>query len=127
MRVYVKNQRNQPLMPTTQRKARILLKQQKAKIICYVPFEIQLLCATGETKQDIVLGVDAGSKTIGLSATSQKEELFSAELELRTDIKELIATKRELRKTRRNRKTRYIYWSARFLGRRLRYRKTMVQ
>ena len=47
MCVYVKNQRNEPLMPTTQRKARILLKQKKAKIVCYEPFTIQLLYATG--------------------------------------------------------------------------------
>lgn len=50
-------------MPTTQRKARILLKQKKAKIITYEPFTIQLLCATGETTQEIILGVDTGNKT----------------------------------------------------------------
>jgi N6-L-threonylcarbamoyladenine synthase len=94
-------------MPTTQRKARILLKQKKAKVICYEPFTIQLLLATGETKQDIVLGVDAGSKTIGLSATTEKQEIYSAEVEMRTDIVELLATKRQYRRSRRNRKTRY--------------------
>jgi hypothetical protein len=45
-------------MPKTQRKARLLLKQKKATIVCYSPFTIQLLYATGETKQEIVLGVD---------------------------------------------------------------------
>jgi N6-L-threonylcarbamoyladenine synthase len=94
-------------MPTTQRKARLLLKQKKATIVCYSPFTIQLLYATGETKQEIVLGVDAGSKIIGLSATSDKSELFSAELELRSDIVELLAIKRQFRRSRRNRKTRY--------------------
>jgi hypothetical protein len=59
-------------MPTTQRKARILLKQEKAKIITYEPFTIQLLYAAGETTQEIILGVDAGNKTIGLSATTDK-------------------------------------------------------
>lgn len=33
MSVYVLNQRNQPLMPTTSRKARVLLKQGKAKVV----------------------------------------------------------------------------------------------
>ena len=107
MRVYVKNQRNQALMPTTQRKARKLLEQEKARIVGYKPFTIQLLFATGETKQDITLGVDAGSKTIGLSATTDKCEIFSAELELRADIVELLATRRQFRSSRRSRKTRY--------------------
>ncbi len=107
MQVYVKNLRNQPLMPTTPRKARLLLKQGKAKVVRRTPFTIQLLYATGETKQEITLGVDAGSKKIGLSATTDKEELFSAEVELRTNIVDLISTKRQNRQSRRSRKTRY--------------------
>ena len=66
MSVYVINQRNKPLMPTTSRHARTLLKQKKAKVIKQTPFTIQLLIATGETAQNITLGVDAGSKHIGL-------------------------------------------------------------
>jgi hypothetical protein len=90
-------------MPTTQRKARILLKQGKAKIVSYVPFAIQLLQATGETKQDITLGVDAGSKRIGLSATTERYELFSAEVELRNDIVGLLSARKQNRRNRRNR------------------------
>ena len=37
-RVFVLNMRGQALMPTTQRNARILLKQGKAKIVKYNPF-----------------------------------------------------------------------------------------
>jgi|LSQX01.1.fsa_nt_gb N6-L-threonylcarbamoyladenine synthase len=107
LRVYVVNQRKEPLMPTTPCKARKLLKQGKAKVVKREPFTIQLLYATGETKQNITLGVDAGSKIIGLSATTDKQELFSAEVELRNDIVKLLATRRELRRSRRNRKTRY--------------------
>ena len=91
MRVYVINQRKEPLMPTTPCKARKLLKQGKAKVVKREPFTIQLLYATGETKQDITLGVDAGSKIIGLSATTDKQELFSAEVELRNDIVQLLS------------------------------------
>jgi hypothetical protein len=47
-------------MPTTPRKARILLKLGKAKVANRTPFTIQLTIATGETKQPISLGVDAG-------------------------------------------------------------------
>ena len=103
MRVYVINQRKQPLMPTKPQKARKLLKEGRAKIVKRSPFTIQLLYATGETKQEINLGVDVGSKIIGLSATTEDEELFSAEAQLRNDIVDLISTKRQNRRTRRNR------------------------
>jgi len=101
-------------MPTTPCKARKLLKQGKAKVVKREPFTIQLLYATGETKQDITLGVDAGSKIIGLSATTDKQELFSAEVELRNDIVDLLSTRREFRRTRRNR---LRYRKPRFLNR----------
>ena len=114
MRVYVVNQRNQPLMPCGTIKARKLLKQGKAKVFKRTPFTIQLLFATGETKQEIILGVDAGSKTIGLSATTDKQEVFSAEVELRNDIVDLLSTRRQNRRTRRNR---LRYRQPRFLNR----------
>ena len=47
--------------------------------------------------------MDAGSKHVGLSATTEKEELYAAEIELRTDIVGLLATRRQNRRTRRNR------------------------
>jgi N6-L-threonylcarbamoyladenine synthase len=90
-------------MPTTSSKARKLLKEGKAKVVKREPFTIKLLVATGETKQDIILGVDAGSKMIGLSATTNKQELFSAEVELRNNIVDLLSTRRQNRRTRRNR------------------------
>lgn len=114
MRVFVINQRKEPLMPTTQSKARKLLKEGKAKIVKRTPFTIQLLFATGETKQEITLGVDTGSKMIGISATTEDEELFSAEVELRNDIVDLLSTRRQNRRTRRNR---LRYRKPRFLNR----------
>ena len=99
--------RGEPLMPCSPRKARILLKENKAKVVKREPFTIQLKYATGEVKQDINLGIDAGSKQIGVSATTEKEVLFEAEVELRNDIVELLATRRQYRRSRRNRKTRY--------------------
>ena len=73
MRVFVINQRKEPLMPCNPRKARLLLKQGKARVVKRTPFTIQLTIATGESKQDISLGVDAGYKHIGLSATTKKK------------------------------------------------------
>lgn len=102
-------------MPCSQRKARILLKQNKAKIYKYNPFTIQLTIATGETKQDCHIGVDTGSKHIGLAVTSKDKVLFKAEVELRQDVKSNLDTRRMYRKDRRNRKTRYR--KPRFLNR----------
>jgi hypothetical protein len=59
--------------------------------------------------------VDAGSVHVGLSATSKKEELFSAEIDLRSkEIKKLLDKKREARRTRR---THLRYRQARFNNR----------
>ena len=107
MLVYVLNRNEKTLMPCKAVKARILLKQGKAKIIRKEPFTIQLLYGSSGYKQDVTLGVDAGVKHIGLSASTKKKELYSADVELRTDIVSLISTRRELRHSRRNRKTRY--------------------
>jgi N6-L-threonylcarbamoyladenine synthase len=93
-----------------------MLRSGRAKVVRRCPFTIQLLYETTQFTQEVSLGVDAGSKNIGLSATTEKEVLFEAETELRSDIVELIASRREFRRGRRNRKTRYR--AARFDNRR---------
>lgn len=115
MLVYILNKQGNPLMPCKSQKARKLLKQNKAKVIKREPFTIQLLYGSSGYKQDIILGVDAGSKIIGLSATTNKQELFSGKMELRNDIVNLLSTRRQYRRSRRNRKTRYR--KCRFLNR----------
>ncbi len=106
--VYVISQNGQPLMPTENHaKVRILLKNKKAKVIRRCPFTIQLLYDSTNYTQDITLGVDSGSKHIGLSATTKSKVLFESDVELRNDIVDLLSTRRQNRKTRRNRKTRY--------------------
>ena len=105
--VFVLNQRGQPLMPTNSAKARKLLKARQAKVKWREPFTIQLTRPTGGARQEIVLGVDAGYKHIGLSASTQKRELFASEVELRSNITKLIAQRHELRRFRRSRKTRH--------------------
>lgn len=107
MKVLVQNMHGNPLMPCSPKKARILLQEGKAKVIRKSPFAIQLSFGTSGYKQEVSLGIDAGSRHIGVSATTQKEELFSAEVELRTDVTGLLSTRLEARRTRRNRKTRY--------------------
>lgn len=95
-------------MPTERHgKVRRLLKEGKAKVLRRCPFMVQLLYETGDAVQEITLGVDAGSKHIGLSATTETKELYAGEYKLRTDITKNLTTRREFRRVRRNRKTRY--------------------
>ncbi len=103
--VYIVSIDNKPLMPTSRHgKVRRLLRENKAEIIKRVPFTIKLLYRTEtEITQNITLGVDAGSKVIGLSATTENQEVFKAEYELRNDISKKLTSKREIRQTRRNR------------------------
>src|SRR4051794_26993389 len=93
MFVYVLNQQGKPLMPCSSRKARMLLKSQKAKVVQRTPFTIQLLYGSSGYKQPISLGVDAGTKHVGLSATTQKQVLWEGEAQLRIDIQKLLATR----------------------------------
>jgi hypothetical protein len=103
LRVPVINMRGEPLMPTTPLKARKLIEEGKANVEQRAPFTIQLLYATGETKQDVTLGVDAGYSTIGFSAVTDGRELIAGELTLRNDIKRLIEKRAAYRRTRRAR------------------------
>ena len=103
-------------MPCKPRKARLLLKNKQAKILKYEPFTIQLLYGSSGYKQKISLGIDAGSKHVGASATTKKQELYASQTELRGDmLVKLLSDRRELRRSRRSRKTRYR--KPRFLNR----------
>lgn len=115
MFVYVLNKHGKPLMPCKPRKARILLRDKKAKVVNRTPFTIQLLYGSSGYKQPINLGVDAGSKYIGLSATTMDKELFKATVELRQDISKLLESRRS---QRRNRRSKLWYRKPRFLNRR---------
>lgn len=82
--VYVIAKNGQPLMPTERfGKVRRLLKNNKAKVIRRCPFTIQLLYEIeNPVTQEIILGIDAGSKMIGVSASTEKKEVYAAEVEL---------------------------------------------
>ena len=108
MLVYVLNREGKPLMPTSRcGKVAYLLKHNLAKVVKRTPFTIQLSYDVKGYTQPIALGIDAGSKTIGVLATTPKKVLFEAEVKLRTDIVENLSARREARRTRRSKKTRY--------------------
>ena len=106
--VYILNKDGQPLMPTKNHaKVRILLKHGKAKVINRCPFTIQLMYESTTHTQPVSLGIDAGSKVIGISATTEDTVFYEAKVTLRNDIVDLLSTRRENRRARRNRKTRH--------------------
>ena len=86
--VFVRNNKDEPLMPTTQRKARLLLKINKATIYCYEPFTIQLKYGSSGYKQPLTLGIDAGYLNIGYSVccSNSKRELYGGEIKLLKNI-----------------------------------------
>jgi len=95
-------------MPTNRHgKVKRLLMTGRAKVVRRCPFTIQLTYDSTEYTQPITLGVDAGSKTVGLSATTESKELFASEVKLRNDIVDLLSTRRAFRRARRSRTTRY--------------------
>ncbi len=94
-------------MPCSPRKARLLLKAGKAKVISMAPFTLQLLYGSFGYTQEVSLGIDAGTRHIGVSATTENQALFEAEVQPRTDIQEVLSTRRQFRRARRSRKTRY--------------------
>lgn len=113
--VYVQDMDGKPMMPMTRHgKVRRLLKDKKAVVINTCPFTIKLMYKTSDYKQEIVLGVDAGTKHVGLSATTKSKELYASEVILRSDVIDLLSTRRELRMERRSR---LRYRKPRFMNR----------
>jgi N6-L-threonylcarbamoyladenine synthase len=138
MQVYVLNHKGRAIMPCSPRKARLLLKNGKAKVVKRTPFTIQWVVPTRSFTQPITLGVDSGYTHIGLSAVTDvlclvlvnatinrgfdesnaqtdKRELYSADVLLRTDMVKLNSERRQYRRGRRYRKT--WYRKPRFLNR----------
>lgn len=117
MFVYVISKSGQPLMPTQRfGKVRRLLNSKQAKVVRRCPFTIQLLYELQtEVVQEVVLGQDTGSKHIGTACVGNDEVLYQSQVELRDDIKKNMEGRKQARRFRRNRKTRYR--KARFLNR----------
>ena len=106
--VYVLDIDGQPLMPTSRHgKVRRLLNSHLAKVVKRCPFTIQLLYQSTKETQSVSLGVDAGSKHIGLAATTEQKVVYQEELIPRNDVVKLLSTRLASRRSRRSRKTRY--------------------
>ena len=118
MLVYILKQNGQPLMPTSRfGKVRRLLKENKAKVVRREPLTIKLLYEPlTDDVQDCYCGVDTGSKHVGVAVVGNDKVLYQSQIELRTNIRKKMGTRRMYRRLRRFRKTRYR--KPRFLNRR---------
>lgn len=114
--VYVISQDGKPLMPCSNSIARLLLKQSKAKVKKRESFTIKLTYETTNYTQDLTLGVDTGSGTIGTSVSKDNGDIiYMSEVVIRNDITGKMTQRAKYRRNRRNRKARYR--KARWLNR----------
>lgn len=115
--VYVLDINGQPLMPTNRHgKIKHLLKQGKAKVVRRCPFTIKLLYESTAYTQNLTLGVDTGSGTIGTAVSKDNGNIvYMSEVIVRNDITDKMTQRAKYRRNRRNRKTRYR--KARWLNR----------
>jgi hypothetical protein len=106
--VYVLAADRTPLMPCPAAIARLLLKEEKAKVVRRTPFTIKLYALPESTStQPLTLGVDTGSTVIGSAvADEQGNILHLSEREVRNDIPTTMKERATHRRNRRQRKTR---------------------
>ena len=113
--VYVLDINGAPLMPTDRHgRVRRLLKSKMAKVVKGTPFTIQLLYKSNKYTQPLTLGVDAGSKYIGLSVNTESKEVYAGQVEPRQDVSKRLEERCQYRRSRRNR---LRYRKARFNNR----------
>ncbi|HEX5555584.1 MAG TPA: RRXRR domain-containing protein [Chitinophagaceae bacterium] len=86
MDVYILNKHGTILMPCKPRKARLLLKECKAKVVNMKPFTIQLLFGSTGYKQPITVGVNTGTENAGVTVISGNQDLNSCEFKLRKHV-----------------------------------------
>lgn len=115
--VYILNKNGQPLMPTNRHgKVKHLLKSGKAKVVKRCPFTIKLLYESTNHTQNLTLGIDTGSGTIGTAVSDDNGNIaYMSKVVVRNDITDKITQRAKYRRNRRNRKTRYR--KARWLNR----------
>ena len=114
--VFVLDTNKKPLSPCRPITARKLLQAKKAAVFRLFPFTIILKKAVDETPKPIALKIDPGSKVTGIALVQEGKVVFGAELTHRgLAIKASLDSRRAIRRSRRNRKTRYR--QARFLNR----------
>ena len=112
--VFVLDKHKKPLMPCTEKRARLLLQRGRAVIHKMEPFTIRLRDRTLEKSnvQLLRLKLDPGSKTTGVAIIDESKPdcgrvIFLGEIRHKAGIKKSLDNRRAIRHSRRNRKTRY--------------------
>lgn len=106
--IFVLDTNRKPLLPCRPITARKLLKAGKARVFKQYPFTIVLNKEVLEIPKTIEVKIDPGSKTTGIALLQENKIVFGAELAHRgLKIKDALLSRRQLRRSRRNRKTRY--------------------
>ena len=114
--VFVLDTNKKPLNPVHPGQARRLLKEGKAAVFRRYPFTIILKEEVTKSSKNITLKLDPGSKFTGIALVQNNQVIWGAELQHRgQQIKDSLTSRRQLRRGRRGRKTRYR--QARFLNR----------
>lgn len=114
--VLVLDTNRKPLTPCKPGVARSLLKVGKAAVFRRYPFTIILKKEVEADPEPVELKLDPGSKVTGIALKQGNQIIFGAQLQHRgQQIKAALLSRRQLRRGRRNRKTRYR--QARFLNR----------
>ena len=113
--VYVVDAEQKPLLPTCGARARILLKNGKAKMYSVIPFTIQLNRKIDNPVGGFKVGVDDGAKAVGISVAHEDKVVFAGNIKLRQDVHRKMLQRSEYRRTRRSRNLRHR--KARFLNR----------
>ena len=104
MSVAVISKTGERLMPTSEYRARKLLKSGKAIKYSYHPFTIQLTERDSGDVQPIELCVDTGYIHIGISVKSEKHEYLAEQIDTLTDERSRHDACRMYRRQRRSRK-----------------------
>ncbi|MDF5717434.1 MAG: RNA-guided endonuclease IscB [Rhizonema sp. NSF051] len=110
-KVFLLDTDKRPLNPIHSAQARQLLRNGKAAILKRFPFTIILKeSKPDEFVQPLRIKIDPGSKTTGIAIVNDatSEIIFAAEIQHRGfAIREALTSRRQLRRGRRNRQTRY--------------------
>ncbi len=118
MAVFVLDKHKKPLMPCSERRARLLLERKRAIVHSIEPFTIRLRdrVLAESSLQPLRLKIDPGARISGLAVIQGEKSLWLGELVHKANIKDKLVARRFLRRGRRFRKTRYR--KARFNNRR---------
>lgn len=108
--VCVLNKDGQPINPCHPARARKLIQQKKASRIRRFPMVIQLTHQADVTQNqyDYDVRIDPGSKTTGVAIVKNEKEVVAlGEIHHKKGISESLKSRSDVRRGRRNRKTRY--------------------